>query len=376
MRWWILVMSAVAIAAAVSGWRQVFHGQATPGMRLVEPRLDKIEQIVSAVGTIKPFEEVEVGTLASGQLKVVSVRLGDRVEKGQLLATIDPLLLQASVGANEAQLKGLQALLDDRIAGRSLAERQLERQTALGVGRATSLDAAEVADTNVSKARAEVRQIEAKIEEKKAELSSDKVKLGFTSIRAPLTGTVVAISAREGQIINASQLAPTIMKLANLQKMTVWSNVSETDVPRLQIGGKARFSTLGAPDVIYEGMLRSILPIPEVINGAVVYQALFDVPNPNGNLLAQMSAQVTFILAKVEKAIVLPREAVCDSGNGQGEVLVLNADQLSPRTVTLGLSTRTLQQIVSGLDTGTKVAVLDTVSLPGWTCNSKLGVQP
>ena len=105
---------------------------------------------------------------------------------------------------------------------------------------------------------------------------------GYTKIYAPIAGTVVSQAAKQGQTLNANQQAPIVMRIADLATMTVQAQVSEADVPKLRVGMDVYFTTLGGDNRRYYGKLRQIPPTPTVVNNVVLYDALFDVPNPDG----------------------------------------------------------------------------------------------
>src|SRR5690606_26967102 len=118
---------------------------------------------------------------------------------------------------------------------------------------------------------------------------------------------------------NANQTAPIILRIADLDTMTVWTQVSEADVPKLKIGMPAHFTTLGQPNKRWSGKLRQILPTPDVVNNVVLYNALFDVANPGQELLPQMSAQVFFILGEARNVPVVPMAALKPVRGGKGQ---------------------------------------------------------
>ncbi len=129
-------------------------------------------------------------------------------------------------------------------------------------------------------------------------LANDRTTLSFTRVVAPMAGTVVSLTAVEGQTLNANQTTPIILRIADLSRMRVVAQVSEADQPRLTPGMPVRFHTLGRPERRYEARLQQILPTPEVVNNVVLYAARFEVPNADGALLPQMSAQVFFVRAE------------------------------------------------------------------------------
>src|SRR5690606_5486139 len=112
----------------------------------------------------------------------------------------------------------------------------------------------------------------------------NKANLNYTSIYAPMSGTVVRQDAREGQTVNANQQAPIILQIANLETMTVRAQVAEADVTRLAAGMDVYFTTLGAQGRRWYGTVRQVLPAPEIVNEVVLYNVLVDVDNSDGFL--------------------------------------------------------------------------------------------
>ncbi len=220
------------------------------------------------------------------------VQIGDDVQKGKLLAEIDTAVAAAKVDADGAQLRNLQAQLAEKQSQLALAQLQAARQTRLMADNATSQDAFDTAQAAAKVADAQVKSVEAQINQSQSTLKADSATLSYGKIYAPMTGTVTAIPAREGQTLNANQQAPVILTIADLSTMTVSTQVSEADVPKLRVGMDAYFTTLGNASRRYSGKLRQILPTPTVTNNVVLYTGLFDVANPNKQLMTQMTAQV------------------------------------------------------------------------------------
>src|SRR5581483_10574562 len=198
----------------------------------------------------------------------------------------------------------------DRATQLDLASKQLARQQHLMRDNATSEDALQTATATMRSDKAELAVLQAQAREAQSTLDADRANLGYTRIYAPMSGTVVALTARQGQTINATQQAPVILRIADLATMTVWTQVSEADIPRLKIGMDAYFTTLGDQSDRWAGKLRQILPTPDIVNNVVLYPALFDVANPTGKLMTQMSAQVFFVVDGVKDAVTVPVAAL------------------------------------------------------------------
>ncbi len=305
---------AVLAIAGVVGWK--LATSASPAERFVTAIVTRgaIEQNVTALGTLQPQQYVDVGTQVTGQLKKLHVDIGAQVEKGALLAEIDPTLLEARVNATRAGIRAAGAQVAERQAQAELAAAQHARQRELFAANATSRDALEQAAAAEKSARAQIAALRAQIEQSQSTLKADEANLRYTKIYAPIAGTVVSLTAREGQTLVSSQQAPVILRIANLRTMTVSTQVSEADVPKVALGMPVYFNTLGQPDRRWEGKVRQILPTPEVVNNVVLYNVLFDVENTDGALRPQMSAQSYFVLARADDAVTVPMAALQPAG--------------------------------------------------------------
>ncbi len=314
----------------------------------------------------------------------IHVEIGSQVRSGDLLAEIDPTVLQSRVDATRAQLRNQRAQLMDREASLQLAEIQHRRQRNLMAEDATTEEALQTAEANVRSARAQIEALKAQTEQTESNLRADEANLQYSRILAPMDGTVVSVSARQGQTLNANQQAPTILRIADLGTMTVQTLVSEADVDRLRPGIEVYFTTLGGTGQRWDSQLRTIEPTPTVVNNVVLYNALFEVPNENRRLMTQMTAQVFFVIAKADDALTVPMAALsglapatgrgaggrradaapADDGTSSGPVgggrsatVRIRADDgtVQEREVRIGVTSRVAAQIVSGLNEGDTV---------------------
>ena len=269
-----------------------------------------LENLVTATGSLQPRDYVDVGAQVSGQLKKILVDVGSRVKAGDLLAEIDTTVYAARVEASRAQLRNQQAQLLDRKAQLSLASLQLKRQQQMHKEDATSLEELQISEASAQSAEAQLKALEAQIAQTQSSLKVEEANLAYAKIYAPMDGTVVSITARQGQTLNTNQMAPTLLRVADLSVMTVKTQVSEADVGKLQLGMPVYFTTLGGQGRRWYSTLAKLEPTPETVNNVVLYNALFDVPNPEGKLLPQMSTQVFFILEQAKNALLVPMAAL------------------------------------------------------------------
>lgn len=330
----------------------------------VTVRQGNIKEVVTAQGKLEPKEYVDVGAQVSGQLKKIHFGIGDVVKAGDLLAEIDPRVYKAKVQADQARLKTLRAQLSEQHAQIMLAEQQHQRDQSLIASNAVSQEALEEGYTTLKVAQARAQSLEAQIEEAQSSLEGSETNLSYTTIFAPIDGTVVSQNAQEGQTLNANQQAPVIMQLANLDLMTVRAQIAEADVARIAVNQKVYFTTFGSLEKQWNGSVRQILPTPEVINDVVLYNALVDVDNNDRQLMTGMSTQMFFQLASAENVPLIPVTALGkrisekDSEIGRAyQVLVRSGREVENRIVQIGLMNRFDAEVRDGLSIGDLVVV-------------------
>ena len=308
---WILV--ALLAIGAGSWWAWRTYGNRTDlreQYQFATVQRGDIQDLVTATGTVQPRDYVDVGAQVSGQLKKLHVEVGSVVQAGDLLAEIDPTVLKATVDARRAGLRNQRATLAERESQLVLAELLLTRQRNLMKDDATTTESLQQAEATARAAKAQVDATRASIEQTESTLRADEANLNYARIYAPLAGTVVTVTARQGQTLNANQQAPTILRIADLSTMTVQTQVSEADVSKLRQGMEVYFTTLGSQGRRWYGALRKVEPTPTVTNNVVLYNALFDVPNANQSLMTNMTAQVFFVAAAAKDALLIPAAAL------------------------------------------------------------------
>lgn len=361
---WIFALLVLAVVG--TGYYAWSRQGAPPATTVITQAVTRgdIEESVTAVGTLDAVKSVDAGAQVSGQLKSLHVGIGDKVEQNQLIAEIDPASIENRIEIDEAELANLEAQLVSKKAQLVLKQSNIERQRNLVATNSVSQSTLDQAVADHAAAGADVQAIEAQIRKQKATLAGDRVDLGYTKIYAPMAGTIVDDPAKEGQTLNANQTTPTIVTIADLSTMTVKAQVSEADVGKLKLGMDAYFTLLGQPGKRFTGKLRQIEPMPDTENNVVLYYALFDVPNPTGELMMSMSAQVFFVQAAAKNVLVVPSaalrtvEAAASDGPARAEVTVVApSGATQTRTVEVGVRNRVSAEIVSGLQEGEKVVV-------------------
>lgn len=256
-----------------------------------------IAEVVTANGTLNPLELVSVGTQVSGQISQLYVKLNDEVKKGQLLAEIDPSLL-------ESQLKQTKASLETSRTAFELAGRDLERTRML-----VAKDY--VARTDLERAEQSYQAAKNSYESAKSAVDKDMVNLGYTKITSPIDGVIISQEVTMGQTMAANFQTPNLFKIAgDLKQMKIDVNFSEADISKVKAGLPVSFTVDAFPDKEFTGKVETVNLNPNNQSGVVTYSVTVAVENPEKLLLPGMTAFVRVILSERKDVLRVPAAAL------------------------------------------------------------------
>jgi RND family efflux transporter MFP subunit len=307
-----------------------------------------LESALEISGTLAPRTRVGVQPKLPGRLERVLVDIGDRVSAGQVVATIERREVDAQLDAARAAVAVAEAGLESAEAG--LANAVVEHQRAQTLFEAGALprqrlDAAETARRAATAqrelAKATIAQAEASVRRAR-EVQRD------TTLTAPVAGFIVARNYDAGAIPGD---LPVVV-VADLRELKLEAGVSELEAGRLTVGLPAHVTVQAKPGQRFPGKLAAIAP--EVDERNRHFRIDVRVPNPNGTLLAGMYATARLVVANVDRALAIPREAVT-SRDGKRIALKVVGDTLTPVEIVEGLTDGSRVQIVSGLSSGDQV---------------------
>ncbi|WAC46795.1 efflux RND transporter periplasmic adaptor subunit [Asticcacaulis sp. SL142] len=378
-----LMIGLGVLVLVMAGWglKAAFFSKPKAAPVISAPaQMGDIEKTVLATGSLEPYTLVSVGAQTSGRVTSLKVELGDQVKKGALIAEIDSATQNNALQTALANINNVRAQRAEGEARLAAAKLNYDRQATLYKADAGSKADFETAETEYKSAQASLKAIDAQIASAEVSRNTAEVNLGYTRITAPIDGTVLAIVTKEGQTINANQTTPTIVKMGQLDRMTIKAEISEADVINVREGMEVYFTTLGDSRRRYKATLRSIAPAPDSIkesdsvdtstaSNAIYYYGIFDVDNADGALRTFMTANVTIVLGSAKNVLTIPSTALGKPDrDGNYTVQVLGADEkITPRKITIGLNDGNNVEVKSGLKAGEKVVTAQAASGPSDT---------
>jgi HlyD family secretion protein len=342
MRWLIVVAGLLVagfVAYSYTPARTLFRGHA-PEEELPTLRASRatLTESTVAIGTIKSKvgAEVKVGSQLSGVVADLKVNVGDKVKKGDLLALLQDEDWRARVNI-------LKADLVSALAEQEYAQSQLDRTE-----RTQDL----VPRLQLEDTRRNLKVKQANVQRTRASLAEAEITLGYTVIRAPVSGTIASVSTYKGETIAASLASPTFVTIVDLNRLEVQSYVDETDIGKVQVGQHVTFRVDAFPGQELEGVVHAIYPKPQLVNNVVNYVVIIDIVNTRQlQIRPEMTVHVDFILAQRENVVSIPRNALLREG-GHNVVILKVGDGWLQRQVETGLQTPQRIEIVAGLKEG------------------------
>jgi HlyD family secretion protein len=427
-----LVAAGVVVAVLVlAGW--AMRGRAdVPQYTTARVEQGSITSAVQATGTINPLTTVPVGSYVSGTVKYIFADFNSRVESGQVLALLDPQVydaqvlqargglenavasqrnIDASIIAQEAAIKTNQANVERMKAAADYTRVNTRRNLDLAARGILPRDQADLSQSGLEQADAQVRAADAQLNQSVAQLAQLRAQLDqaiaqvrtaqgaldlaetnlrFCTIASPIDGTVVARNVTVGQSVAASLQAPVVFSIAqDLTRMQLYAATDESDTGNIKIGTEATFQVDAFPAETFRGRVSAIRLNATTVQNVVTYNTVIDLENPDGKLLPGETAYATIPTGEVTNTVKIPNAAIRFSPNASGDELkrlyrqheipaaatsshaggsqivwkIEPGGKLTPVPVRVGITDYTFTQLVSGeVRAGDLVATGETVA--------------
>ena len=271
----------------------------------------RVTSTVTASGTLSPLKTVEVGSQVSGRIVELLADFNTQVKKGDVIARIDPSLLESDKSRSKANLQSARANLTKAIADRDNAKLIYERTKKLAQDGVAAQQEVEATSTAYTSAKANVASATAAVAVAKAAIDTADTNLLYTTIVSPIDGVVISREVSVGQTVAASLSAPTVFTIAeDLRAMEVHTNVAESDVGQLLPDMKVTFTVDAYPTEKFRGKVKQIRNAAQTLQNVVTYDAVVLVDNDELKLRPGMTASVTFIVEDRREALMVPNGAL------------------------------------------------------------------
>ena len=337
-----MVIGALVLLVAVGVGYRHFARRARKGAA-VEWRTSAIEhgrivQEVRATGTVRPVKQVEVGTQVNGPIKKLYVDFNDFVKAGQLIAQIDPVVYEANVAQDEASLDANRAnvqqaessvaqnraTLAQMDAKLKLAEKELTRMQQLTEAEMASQADYDTALSNrdvltaqrqlalaaIQQADAAVLQAHAAVAKSEAALRLSRANLGYTTIRSPVDGVIVARNVDEGQTVVSSMNSQTIFLIAtDLTQIQLQADIPEADVGGILPGQQVTFA-VDAYRQSFTGRVVQVRMSATTVQNVVTFPVIIEANNPARRLFPGMTANLAIQIGVEDQSLKVPAAAV------------------------------------------------------------------
>lgn len=331
--------SLLLVLALTACWRQ----PADPPAPTARVERRRMERIVVATGTIEPEKEVEVRPRVSGIVETVHVAAGDAAQEGQPLVEIDRELIEAQVKEARARLAG--SRVEARYAHIDLARAVPLRRDGT------------VSAQQYDEAQARAERADAAAVRDEASVDALEVELRYTTVTAPMTGTILDVDVKAGSAVAAvtSVTGGTrILTIASAGPLHLKGLVDENDVARVTVGQPARIRTEAHPGRVFEGRVSEIKPVGERQQNVTYFEVKVVAVGEDAVVLRpRMSGDADIVTEVVDDALAVPETALQYDGD---RAYVETAGAAGGRRdVTIGFVDGDRVQVVAGLDPGQEV---------------------
>ena len=316
-----------------------------------------MQQLV-VVGNLVGDATVAVVPRAAGRLQDISVRLGDRVSRGQRIAKIEDFELQEQVKQQEAALEVSRATIRQREADLQLAQTNAERSRSLFARQLLPKQTLDDTESRYQSAVAQLDLARAQNNQSTARLDELRINLTNTVIVSPVDGFVARRAVDPGAFVG--QNAP-VVDVVDIGRVRLVANIVEKDLDQLRTGDDTTVEVDAFPGETFVGRIARVAPVLDPATRTASIE--IEIPNPGFRLKPGMYARVTVTTDERKDALVVPANAVIDLGGRRGVFLAAENDTVSFRAVSVGIDQDAQVEILQGLAEGDRVVTVGAAAL-------------
>jgi RND family efflux transporter MFP subunit len=314
----VLVLVTVAVLAGVAwvvwGRSGETGAAASGGAALARPAMTvelgsaargAMADIITVVGSLEGEASVEVSSKVNGRLEDVTVRIGDRVAKGALLAKVEAREIQEQVNQAQASFEVARATVRQREADLKFAQTNLDRSRSLFERQLLPRQTLDDADARHQSAQAQLELAKAQFNQAQSRLDELKITLSATEIRSPVNGFVGKRLLDPGAFVSSNT---TVVSMVQIDRVRLVANVVEKDLRRVRVGSPADVEVDAFPGEIFHGRVARLAPVLDPATRTA--QMEVEVANGDFRLKPGMYSRVRLTVATKPQALTVPVNAV------------------------------------------------------------------
>src|SRR4051812_16578680 len=327
-------------------------------VELASVKRGSMSESVSVVGSLIGALTVEAVPKVSGRLDAVTVRLGDRVSRGQRLAKVEDREILEQVKQAQASFDVAAATIRQREADLKLAQTNLDRSRSLFERELIPRQTFDDTDARYQAAVASLDLARAQYAQAQARLDELKINLANTEITSPVAGFVGKRSLDPGAWVTPNS---AFISVVDISVVRLVANVVEKDLRRIAQGMPADVSVDAFPGEKFVGRIAHVAPVLDPATRTA--QVEVEIQNPNFRLKPGMYAKVDFVVEHKQNTLVVPANAIVDLNGKKGVFLPDEGDVAKFKPVTIGMSQTDIVEVVDGLPEGTRVVTTGAAAL-------------
>lgn len=307
------LLVGVVLAGVLAGAAYLYlkKENGTPTFRTAKVERGEIVDAITATGNINAVTTVSVGSQISGTIRKLFVDYNSRVRKDQVIAQIDPQLLEASLLQARGNFENAKSSLEKAKVSVTDTERTYRRNRELLPDGFVAQSDVDTAQTAYDQAVAAQKSAGAGVMQAEGSLKVAQTNLAYATIRSPVDGIVISRNVDVGQTVAASFQTPTLFSIAqDLTKMQIDTNVDESDIGRAAKGQTVVFTVDAWPDRTFTGVVSQVRNAPIITQNVVTYDVVILVDNKDLLLKPGMTTNVTIQVKKYENILKIPNAAM------------------------------------------------------------------
>lgn len=351
-KWAFMIIAVIAvIVASTLAWR-FYSGRGAKKMAFQTETVKRrdIAASVQSTGVIRARigAEVKIGARISGRVEKLYANIGDVVKKGQMIARLEQVDLQAKVDEAKMNLKTADANLD-------LAQKTIQRMQNLYAKDFVSKDKVDVAERDLKTAQAQVNQI-------RETIRFNETQMSYANIYSPISGVIASVTTQQGETVSTSSLnVPTFVTIVDLNRLEVYAYVDETDIGKIKPGLEATFTVDSFPEKDFKGRVTAVYPKATIQDNVVYYITVISIENPEGKLKPDMTVNANIYLNKRSNVLAVLNRAIKREG-GKKVVQVLENGKPVEKSIRTGWKDGNYTEVIEGVKEGDMVITGEAVN--------------